>query len=117
MAEKTACYACGKQHDAERKRCDCGEPVWFVTDPTEFSSPAEREQGMWPYADLLPVDPPADLGAAAGGTPLVRTPRLDDYVGCTLSVKDETENPTGTFKDRGSAAATGSEPSRTATWR
>ena len=57
---------------------------------------------MWRYADVLPVDPPSGIGAAAGGTPLVRTPRLD-VDGSHLFLKDEGQNPTGSFKDRGSA--------------
>ncbi|WP_254662789.1 pyridoxal-phosphate dependent enzyme, partial [Haladaptatus sp. W1] len=50
-----------------------------------------------------PVSRPPGIGSAVGGTPLLRTPRLDDYAGCELRVKDESANPTGSFKDRGSA--------------
>lgn len=97
------CYACGRSFSfVERKRCQCGEPLWFETDPRGFEWPARRDPGMWRYADLLPVDPPSGVGAAAGGTPLVRTPGLD-LGGVRLFVKDEGQNPTGSFKDRGSA--------------
>jgi threonine synthase len=58
---------------------------------------------MWRYADTLPVDPPDDLRLAAGGTPLFRARQLDAYAGCAVWLKDETENPTGSFKDRGTA--------------
>ena len=105
MDAPTVCYSCGRRYGPERTHCDCGEPVWFETDTEGFDWPATREQGMWPYADLLPAGVPADLSIAAGGTPLVRAARLDDYAGCRLYLKDETENPTGTFKDRGSAVA------------
>lgn len=97
------CYACGRSFSfVERKRCQCGEPLWFETDPRGFEWPARRDPGMWRYTDLLPVDPPSGVGAAAGGTPLVRTPGLD-LGGVRLFVKDEGQNPTGSFKDRGSA--------------
>ncbi len=43
-----------------------------------------------------------------GGTPLIRTDKIDDYAGCKLWVKDESANPTGTFKDRGSAVGVAS---------
>ena len=112
----TICYACGRRYDATRKHCDCGEPVWFEMDSEGFVWRTTREQGMWPYADLLPVGVPDDLGVAAGGTPLVRAARLDDYAGCTLFIKDETENPTGTFKDRGSAVAVAATRERGREW-
>lgn len=97
------CYACGATATLDdRKRCSCGEPLWIDIDPTGFEWPDRRDPGMWRYADLLPVDPPSGVGAAAGGTPLVRTPRLD-VDGRRLFVKDEGQNPTGSFKDRGSA--------------
>lgn len=116
MDTATTCYACGNRYGPERKRCDCGEPVWFETDASGFEWPTSREQGTWAYADLLPVDPPDDLGSAAGGTPLFRAARLDEYAGCTLYVKDETENPTGTFKDRGSAVAVAAAREREKSW-
>ena len=97
-----ACHACGSTFPiAERKRCVCGEPLWFP-EATSFAPSAGAER-MWRYADLLPVDPPSGVGAAAGGTPLLRTERLDDFAGVRVHVKDEGANPTGSFKDRGSA--------------
>lgn len=97
------CYDCGRSFAlAERKRCPCGEPLWFDSEGVAW--PSRRDPGMWRYADLLPVDPPSGVGAAAGGTPLVRTPRLD-IGGVGLFLKDEGQNPTGSFKDRGSAVA------------
>jgi threonine synthase len=63
----------------------------------------QETQGMWRYADLLPVDDPIGISVASGGTPLIRSTQLDEYAGCTVFVKDESENPTGAYKDRGSA--------------
>lgn len=97
------CYACNSAFAfSERKRCECGEPLWIETAPEDFSWRSARDPGMWRYADLLPVEPPTGIGAAAGGTPLVRTPRLD-VGGARVFLKDEGQNPTGSFKDRGSA--------------
>jgi threonine synthase len=102
LPTRLRCYACGATATFdERKRCTCGESLWFETSSSGFEWPDRRDPGMWRYADLLPVDPSSGVGAAAGGTPLVRTPRLD--VGARLLVKDEGQNPTGSFKDRGSA--------------
>ena len=61
-----------------------------------------RSQGLLRYIDLLPVDlglPFLTLGA--GGTPLVRCKHLaKDLDIVNLYAKDESRNPTGTFKDR-----------------
>src|SRR6204780_4184136 len=56
---------------------------------------------IWRYRDLLPVEDatPVDLGA--GFTPLVRADRLAAELGLgELWIKDDTANPTGSFKDR-----------------
>jgi len=98
------CYACGSTSTlAEGRRCDCGEPYWVDTDPSGFAWPDDDERSIWRYGDLLPGAPPTGLAAGAGGTPLIRAPRLDDDVGARVHVKHEGSNPTGTFKDRGSA--------------
>jgi threonine synthase len=60
---------------------------------------------MWRYREWLPVmpgDEPTSLGE--GGTPLLRVAPLDDGIG-EVWVKDESVNPTGSFKARGLAAA------------
>ncbi|WP_458186714.1 threonine synthase [Haladaptatus sp. NG-WS-4] len=102
------CYQC--RHEAKTgARCVCGEPLWLSTDAVGFSWPesaasdVSTASGVWRYADLLPVSPPSGVGSVAGGTPLFRVPRADEYAGCTLWIKDESRNPTGSFKDRGSA--------------
>ncbi|MEO6121408.1 MAG: pyridoxal-phosphate dependent enzyme, partial [Acidimicrobiales bacterium] len=56
---------------------------------------------IWRYAPLLPApsDNPVNLGA--GFTPLVRADRLAAELGLgELWIKDDTLNPTGSFKDR-----------------
>ncbi|MFB6126818.1 MAG: pyridoxal-phosphate dependent enzyme [Halolamina sp.] len=102
------CEHCGRRVVARwRARCDCGQPLWVDGDHTDADAtlPDGPVADQWAFADLLPVEPPTDLGRAAGGTPLIRTPALDDGVGATVSVKYEGANPTGSFKDRGSAVA------------
>jgi threonine synthase len=98
------CYACGATATlADGARCDCGEPYWLETDPANFEWPETDERSMWRYRDLLPDVDPAGLCGAAGGTPLFRAPRLDGDLGARVHLKYEGANPTGTFKDRGSA--------------
>jgi len=105
------CYACGSTGTlSEGRRCDCGEPYWVDTAPAEFTWPdGDDDRSIWRYRDLLPVDDstataaPTGLAGGAGGTPLIRAPRLDGDVGARVHVKHEGANPTGSFKDRGSA--------------
>lgn len=64
-----------------------------------------RPWTLWRYRELLPLaafDDRIDLGA--GGTPLVRLRRMAPD-GITAWVKDESGNPTGSFKARGLALA------------
>lgn len=106
MAVALSCHRCERRYDDIRVRCDCGEPLWIDADPTTFAWDERRDaSGMWRYETLLPTDRPDGVARAAGGTPLVRTPGLDDAAGGRVFVKDEGENPTGSYKDRGSAVA------------
>lgn len=61
----------------------------------------QRAETLWDHADALPVLPRVSLGE--GGTPLIRLQRLG--VGDEIYAKAEWTNPTGSFKDRGSAVA------------
>lgn len=67
----------------------------------------ERAWDMWRYAEILPVlDPVNRVSLGEGATPLLDAPRLGDEIGLNrLSVKDEGQNPTGSFKARGLAMA------------
>ena len=67
---------------------------------------AARPAGIWRYRELLPVAPPA-RSLAVGGTPLLEASRLGAALGVDrLLVKDDTRNPTLSFKDRAVAVAT-----------
>jgi threonine synthase len=62
---------------------------------------------IWRYRELLPTrtDDPIDLGT--GFTPLVRAQHLGRELGLDqLYIKNDTLNPTGSFKDRNVAVAT-----------
>ena len=99
MTSRVECYDCGNTFAFPRARCPCGEPLWFET----VHAPEPGVGRLAHFADSLPVEPRHGLAQAVGGTPLVRAPALDEYAGCRLSIKSETGNPTGSFKDRGSA--------------
>jgi threonine synthase len=65
------------------------------------------EASLWRYLNLLPVDDPGGLGTPlrrAGWTPVYKSGRLADQLGLQhLWIKDESPNPTASFKDRASA--------------
>ncbi|MEZ5290328.1 MAG: threonine synthase [Vicinamibacterales bacterium] len=90
----------------------CGMPLLARYDMARArswskDSLAGRTPNMWRYREMLPLFPgevPVSLGE--GFTPLLRTCRLGDAVGLdTLYVKDESFNPTNSFKARGQSTA------------
>src|SRR4029450_9547538 len=68
---------------------------------------AGREASMWRYRELMPLfdgEQPISLGE--GWTPLVHATRLGAALGLSrVFVKDESLNPTNSFKARGLSAA------------
>ncbi|MEM4302792.1 MAG: threonine synthase [Candidatus Caldarchaeum sp.] len=63
-------------------------------------------RGVWRYAELLPVDKKFWVDIGAGGTPLVKTRELAKAVGIrNLYIKNDTVNPTFSFKDRPASVA------------
>jgi threonine synthase len=57
--------------------------------------------GLWRFGDLLPVAVGDAVSLGEGGTPLLPLPRVAARLGLDhLWAKDETREPTGSFKDR-----------------
>ena len=110
------CGRCGRSFEADRlwNLCpECGKPLLARYDlvgagravaPDEL---AGREPTLWRYGELLPVRDPANrLTLGEGWTPLVHATRLEAETGIhSIYVKDESLNPTGSFKARGMAVA------------
>jgi threonine synthase len=61
-----------------------------------------RLSGVWKYRELLPIqDKRSIVTLSEGGTPLIKAVSLAKKIGLrNLFLKDETRNPTGSFKDR-----------------
>ena len=103
------CRECGQTYPTEaRYSCEfCFGPLEVAYDLEAAKGVVTRESiearpnSIWRYGALLP-DPgvePVDLGA--GWTPLRRATRLAEVLGVKeLWLKDDTRNPTGSFKDR-----------------
>jgi threonine synthase len=108
-----ACRACGRPSDG-RLAYVCGAclgPLEPTYDLAAIGAAIDREEigarapGIWRYRELLPVAPPR-RGLAVGSTPLVEADRLGASIGLDrLWVKDDTRNPTLSFKDRAVAIA------------
>jgi threonine synthase len=68
---------------------------------------ASKDASLWRYLPLLPVADPQALMTplrAAGGTPIFKPPYLAQNHGVhQLWIKDESRNPTASFKDRASS--------------
>ena len=64
-----------------------------------------RKWTMWRYRELLPVEDASNIvSLEEGGTPLLKSERLAKELGIKkLYLKDETRNPSWSFKDRGSS--------------
>ncbi len=70
-----------------------------------------RAPGIWRYLELLPVEAAPARGLKVGSTPLIDAARLGDALGIDrLWVKDDTRNPSLSFKDRAVAIAAAGAP-------
>ena len=116
------CTACGLRHNwsSLQNLCSaCSKPLFAVVDLVALrkldglkpSSLREvwttREKSLWRYREVLPLPEgiePTSLGE--GGTPLLRAARFGGEFGLgNLWIKDESLNPTQSFKARGMAVA------------
>jgi threonine synthase len=103
------CRECGRQFPTEALHvCDfCFGPLEVAYDYDQIAATVSRQRiaegprSIWRYRDLLPVSDAAPVELGAGFTPLVRAERLAAELGLgELWIKDDTANPTGSFKDR-----------------
>jgi len=110
------CVKCGKLYDAvpNLTNCSCGGILDIVYDYdyiktvlTKEKLAERRDNSMWRYRELLPVEettvaPPLRVG----WSPLYEAPRLAQQLGIRkLFVKDDGVNPTASLKDRASSMA------------
>jgi len=91
---------------------ECFGPLEVVYDLEAIGAAIDRDMiaarapGIWRYRELLPVDRVPERSLPVGSTPLVRGDRLGRELGLSrLWLKDDTRNPTLSFKDRVVAVA------------
>ena len=107
------CSACGLKHESSRLQnlCrSCNKPLFAIVDLAAASRTLRREtlrtrdKSLWRYREVLPLPgdvEPVSLGE--GGTLLLSAQRFADDV--DLWIKDESLNPTQSFKARGMSVA------------
>lgn len=85
----------------------CNQPVFARYPVVPKGTALSARWDMWrytPFMPLLPGEAPVSLGE--GLTPLTESPAMASAVGVRrLWIKDESQNPTGSFKARGMSAA------------
>ncbi|MFL6231201.1 MAG: threonine synthase, partial [Pyrinomonadaceae bacterium] len=110
------CAACGLQHEARRLQnlcTECGKPLLVRYDLRRAAqtltkeSLGKRVSSLWRYREVLPVAREENIvSLGEGWTPLLKAERLGGQLGLTqLYIKDESLNPTQSFKARGMTAA------------
>jgi threonine synthase len=108
-AEALKCKECSTTYPLEaRYVCErCFGPL-EVAYAAQRSDPAELKRriqagphSLWRYADFLPLERVPARSLQTGWTPLVRADRLAEQLGVgEIWIKNETANPTHSFKDR-----------------
>jgi threonine synthase len=107
------CRECGSEHEPARLSVcpECLGPLDAFYDYREVdwseASLSRRPRSIWRYRELLPLlDPRKAVDLGAGFTPLRRADRLAKELGLEeLYLKDDTVNPTYSFKDRPASVA------------
>lgn len=110
------CYDCDKHYNASEIQTfcpDCQAPLLARYDLEAARNRTDRDEvrrrppGMWRWREVLPVVNIENMiSLGEGDTPLLLLPNLGSDLGLNrLYVKDESLNPTGSFKARGLSAA------------
>jgi threonine synthase len=115
FAQEIICPRCDHRFPLSRllNLCTCGSPLLVRYDlkkaSAKFSASSlqGRVSSLWRYRELLPLQDDANLVSLGEGfTPLLPAKSLPGELGLKrLWIKDEAQNPTGSFKDRGLSLA------------
>ncbi len=115
FASHLECARCAKTFASGKvyNLCSCGSPLLVRYDlrsaagSLSLASMAGRPRNLWRYREVLPVNKDDSITCLGEGcTPLLAARRLGERLGLpNLFLKDESLNPTGSFKARGLAVA------------
>ena len=109
------CSRCETRYSADQTQnlCVCGAPLFARYDLPQVSRAVSRDEfnyrvhTLWRFKELLPVRNPENIVTLYEGfSPLVASTVLGKSIGLeNLYFKDESVNPTGSFKARGLGVA------------
>ena len=111
------CANCHKTYEANKLHnlcVECGKPLLVRYDLTKAAADLTKEslksraENLWRYAEVLPVENAENIVSFGEGfTPLLKAEKLAASlpVKLNLFIKDESTNPTQSFKARGMSAA------------
>ena len=111
FVEELKCLKCGRKHAPTKglytcKKCGGKLEILYdydaVAEKINKKELAKRSAGVWKYFELLPVASRKNIVTLdEGGMPLLEAKNLARELGMRqLLLKDETKNPTASFKDR-----------------
>ncbi|AEH24412.1 pyridoxal-phosphate dependent enzyme [Pyrococcus yayanosii] len=95
------CPRCGREYSSVIPPfCVCGESLEIRYDysAVDVRKWRRREKGVWRYKELLPPVRRI-VSLREGGTPFIKA-KIGEKLGFDVFIKDETRNPTGSFRDR-----------------
>jgi len=105
------CIECGARYEPNQVIYNCNRCGELLSVEYDFSriprnldrTWKKRALSVWRYRELLPIErKEKKISLGEGGTSLNKCLRLSEKIGLkNLYVKNEGENPTGSFKDRG----------------
>jgi len=115
-AYQLRCTACGDLHNVNAKHttCSCGKVLFVDYDLekaketlTKESVESRKRYDIWRMAEIMPVfEEKYRFSLGEGWTPLVKLSNIGQKLNLKqLYLKDESFNPTGSFKSRGLCAA------------
>ena len=111
------CANCHKTYEANKLHnlcVECGKPLLVRYDLAKAAQTLTKEslksrpENLWRYAEVLPVEKAENIVSFGEGfTPIFKTERLAAALPLKLNlyIKDESTNPTQSFKARGMSAA------------
>ncbi len=100
LTQMFECEVCGNKYRLDRgsQLCECNEPLKLED---FFGEIKNDDWVMQRYREFLPFEVSEDYTLGEGGTPLTKAERISRSSSVDLFLKNETVNPTWSFKDRG----------------
>lgn len=110
---KLVCSHCNREYELDEKVFMCSTEgcrgrinIYYdyekIKEKITKDELSKRAPGVWKYFELLPLNDRKNIVTLGeGGTPFLKSKRLAENLGLKdLYMKDETRNPTQSFKDR-----------------